>query len=166
MNLRSLLCLLLVLSGSSFVSADYELGPPERYLASLDLAVIDATVTKITAKGVVHLKTHEVVVGKAGPARLEEISLTCEDGSPAGDAGFKKGRRYLIVTSGNHLFEFTTKWEVVRSFDGELLCHYADQEPSPKNLATVMPKAGLHPLATFKKQIRAVADTARQSPGS
>lgn len=161
MNLHPL-AFLLILAASPVVLADYELGPPEHYLASPTLSVIDATVTKVTAKGVVHLKTHEVVVGKAAPTRLKEISLTCEDGSPAGEAGFKKGKRYLIVTHGEHLFEFTTQWEVVQSLDGELLCHYFGQQKSPQNAPVVMPASGLHPLAEFKKQLREVAKAVRQ----
>ena len=159
--LRATLTTLVALLCSLSARADYELGTPEQYLAHPALSVIDATVEKVVTNGPVHLSVHELVVGKKAPKILRDLALTCEPGSPAGSCGMKVGKRYLIVTEGENLFEFTTYWEILRSADGELVCHYKQARKSPP-VSVRMPDPGLHSLVEFKKQVRAVAAAARK----
>jgi hypothetical protein len=149
------------LAASSQVLADYELGPPETYLAAEDLVVVDASIMEITDAGIVELKTHELVVGRTAPRILRHIALNCEGPILASATGMARGKRYIFVTDGDDLLEWTTFWEVVRSSDGELKCHYSGAEEAGRGTTVAMPRSGLHSLAEFKKRVRAVAAAAR-----
>ena len=159
----SLLAVSTVIAGSTY--ADYEMGPPEHFLASQKLVVVDATVQEVVEEGPVKIVTKEIVVGKKAPAVLNYIALTCLPGLPASAAGMKKGKRYIIVTEGEQLFECSTVWEVLKGADGELVCHYKGQQSSPASAKVKMPAAGMVNLAEFKKQIKAVASAARKKAG-
>jgi len=51
-------CIASFLTASMLAVADYELGPPETYLASEKLVVVDATIRAITDEGFVEIETH------------------------------------------------------------------------------------------------------------
>jgi len=157
-----LILLAFLLTITTTILADYIMGPPERYLANKEIVVIDATIEEITAEGHAKLKVHELIVGKKSPTLLKEISLSCKC-PPLATTGMKKGKRYIFVTTGENLYEGSTLWEVLKSFDGELKCYYAGSEDKTlKNTKVNMPPKGLYDLAEFKKQIKAVAAAGRR----
>jgi len=142
------------------ILAKYSMGPPEYYLSRN--VVIDATIQEFTKEGYAKLKVNELIIGKEAPTLLKYVSLTCCGPAPVSGTGMKKGKRYIIVTSKDNLYEWSTYWEVLKSFDGELKCYYTGRSKPSKKFTVKMPQEGLYKLSEFKEKIKAVVAGTRK----
>lgn len=137
--------------------AEYVLGALDDILRD-DVSIVDATVETITAEGFADLRIHECFKGDP-PTRIQHLALSCRGPYPV-SAVLGEGKRYLLVLSGDDLYEGSLAWEILRSFDGELWCRYRSDAPVDGGR---MPAYGLIQRARLVARIRAVLLVGQES---
>ena len=132
--------------------------PIEAILRDDRVTVVDATVEELTTQGFAKIETHAILKGTTSPAMLKGFFMSAS--TTVRDV-VKKEKRYIFVIKSEEIYEPCTFWEVLRSFDGELMCYYYRYKPAPglrDDSLSVLAESGLHKLSDFKKWIRRVIE--------
>jgi hypothetical protein len=136
--------------------AAYGRRPIEAILRDERVGIIDATVEGFTSKGFAKIRTNQILKGKTSPKILKGFFMSA---GPTLRDSLKKGKRYVFVLKGEEVYEPCTFWEILQSFDGELMCYYYRYEPAPglkdDNLP-VLASSGLYSLADFRRLMERV----------
>jgi hypothetical protein len=161
----------LLLAGfPSLAQADYDLGPIEVLVRQEAASVIDATITRLTPEGDAQLEIHEVVTAgpaarklPGGPKKIKTISLSCKGSPPVGTV-LKEKKRYLLLLTGDMLYEASTAWEVLRAADGQWLVNYVGSTKPKDPMVPLLPGPGLYDLSILKRHLRHVAGQTDSTP--
>jgi hypothetical protein len=157
------LFLVMVFTAMPNAHALYGRRPIEAILRDNRVSIVDATVEELTAEGFAKIKTNEILKGKTSPEMLKGFFISV--GRPLKER-LKEKKRYIFVIKGDEIYESTTFWEVLKSFDGELMCHYYRYKSAPglkNDSLPVLAASGLHKLSDFKKWIKRVIEEASVS---
>ena len=87
---------------------------------------------------------------------LKAVSLTCTMHRAQG-SGLRTGKRYILLSYEDNLYEEGTFWEVTKAEDGMRCSFPGYRHFSGQKLRTPqMPGRGLYELTAFKKTLRSV----------